>query len=124
MPEDDVLNRDLADAQSEEENSDYDNNVDESGDETPFLREDGDEEDEKEGPDLSRDMPDVEALTRDFHEIRTAMWDECRPTWEREKQLKKEVVELKAKLKEVEEEKNKLLEQFKWLKQRIMGGSD
>jgi len=50
--------------------------------------------------------------------------DLCLKQWEREKQLKKEVVELKAKLKEVEEEKNKLLEQFKWLEQRIMGGSD
>ncbi|XP_070020490.1 uncharacterized protein [Nicotiana sylvestris] len=106
LPEDDVLNRDLADAQSEEENSDYDNNADESGDETPFLREDADE---KEGSYLTREyappprrrvyesqvsfhsreilyfdnlpsIPDVEALTRDFDEIRAAMWDESRPT--------------------------------------------
>ncbi|XP_075097689.1 uncharacterized protein LOC142175094 [Nicotiana tabacum] len=109
LPEDDVLNRDLADAQSEEENSDYDNNADESGDDTPFPCEDGDEEDEKEGPDSTREyappprrsvyesqvpfhsreipyldnypsMPEVEALTRDFDEIRIAMWDESRPT--------------------------------------------
>ncbi|XP_075112863.1 uncharacterized protein LOC142182521 [Nicotiana tabacum] len=106
LPENDVLHQDLADAQSEEENSDYDNNADESGDETPFAREDGDEEDEEEGPDLKRAphrrkvyesevpfhsrkipyidnlpaVPDVEALTRDFDEIRTAMWDESRPT--------------------------------------------
>uniref|UniRef100_A0A1U7VFZ2 Uncharacterized protein LOC104215658 n=1 Tax=Nicotiana sylvestris TaxID=4096 RepID=A0A1U7VFZ2_NICSY len=54
LPENDVLHQDLADEQSEEENSDYDNNADESGDETPFAREDGDEEDEEEGPDLKR----------------------------------------------------------------------
>ncbi|XP_070021511.1 uncharacterized protein [Nicotiana sylvestris] len=106
LTENSVLHRDLEDAQSEEHNSDYDNNVDESGDETPFFREDGDEQDEEEGPDLKRDpprrrvyksevsfhsreipyidnlptVPDVEALTRDFDEIRTAMWDESRPT--------------------------------------------
>ncbi|XP_075075725.1 uncharacterized protein LOC107782834 isoform X5 [Nicotiana tabacum] len=104
--ENDILHQDLADAQSEEQNSDYDNNADESVDETPFFREDGDEQDEKEGPDLKRDPPrrrvykskvlfhsreipyidnlptmsDVEALTRDFDKIRTAMWDESRPT--------------------------------------------
>ncbi|XP_075076046.1 uncharacterized protein LOC142162895 [Nicotiana tabacum] len=106
LTKNDVLHRDLADAQSEKQNSDYDNNVDESGDETPLFREDGDEQDEEEGPDLKRDpprrrvyesevsfhsreipyidnlptVPDVEALTRDFDEIRTAMWDESRPT--------------------------------------------
>ncbi|XP_070009024.1 uncharacterized protein [Nicotiana sylvestris] len=66
LPEGDVLNRDLADAQSEEENSDYDNNVDESGDDTPFHREDGDEEDEKEEPDLTREYappPDEECMS-------------------------------------------------------------
>ncbi|XP_019248592.1 PREDICTED: uncharacterized protein LOC109227856 [Nicotiana attenuata] len=57
LPENDVLHRDLADAQSQEQNSDYDNNADESGDETPFAREDGDAEDEEEGPDLKRDPP-------------------------------------------------------------------
>nr|XP_033516693.1 uncharacterized protein LOC117281026 [Nicotiana tomentosiformis] len=55
LPEDDILNRDLADAQSEEENSDYDNNADDSGDDTPFPREDGDEKEENEGPDLTRE---------------------------------------------------------------------
>lgn len=109
MPEDDVLNQDLADAQSEEENSDYDNNADESGDETPFPREDGDEKDEKEGSDSTREndpsprrsvyesqvlfhsreipyldklpnMSDVKALTRNFDEFRTTMWDESRST--------------------------------------------
>ncbi|XP_070049692.1 uncharacterized protein [Nicotiana tomentosiformis] len=110
LPDDDILNRDLADAQSEEENSDYDNNSDDSGDDTPFPREDGDEEEENEGPDLTREyapppvrprvyesqvpfhsrkipyldhlpsMPDMDALTRDFDEIRTTMWDDSRPT--------------------------------------------
>ncbi|XP_075088873.1 uncharacterized protein LOC142170682 [Nicotiana tabacum] len=106
MPENDVLHRDLADAQSEKQNSDYDNNTDEFGDETPFPREDGDAYDEEEGPDLKRDpprrrvyeyevpfhsreipyidslptVPDVEALTRDFDEIRTTMCDESRST--------------------------------------------
>ncbi|XP_070016649.1 uncharacterized protein [Nicotiana sylvestris] len=106
LTENDILHRDLADAQSEEQNSDYDNNADESGDETLFFREDGDEQDEEEEPDLKRDpprrrayesevpfhsreipyidnlptVPDVEALIRDFDEIRIAMWDDSRPT--------------------------------------------
>ncbi|XP_070015895.1 uncharacterized protein [Nicotiana sylvestris] len=54
LPENDVLHQDLADEQSEEENSDYDNNADELVDETPFAREDGDEEDEEEESDLKR----------------------------------------------------------------------
>uniref|UniRef100_A0A1S4BS47 Serine/threonine-protein phosphatase 7 long form homolog n=1 Tax=Nicotiana tabacum TaxID=4097 RepID=A0A1S4BS47_TOBAC len=36
LPKDDILNRDMADAQSEEENNDYGNNADDSGDDTPF----------------------------------------------------------------------------------------
>uniref|UniRef100_A0A1U7VSB8 Uncharacterized protein LOC104216468 n=1 Tax=Nicotiana sylvestris TaxID=4096 RepID=A0A1U7VSB8_NICSY len=87
------------------DDSDYDNNVDESGDDTPFPDE-GDEDEkmrfENEQPDLSRDhdatnehapymhttppvrprllsMPDVDARTRDPDDIRTVMWDESRP---------------------------------------------
>ncbi|XP_075086482.1 uncharacterized protein LOC142169150 [Nicotiana tabacum] len=100
LPEDDIFNRDLEDAQSQEENNDYDNNADE-----------GDEEEEDNAePDLTREhapppvrprvyeshvpfhsreipyldhlpsMPDVDALTRDLEEIRTTMWDESRAT--------------------------------------------
>ncbi|XP_075100436.1 uncharacterized protein LOC142176474 [Nicotiana tabacum] len=108
LPEDDIFNRDLVDAQSQEENNDYDNNVDESGVDTPFPDEGDNEEKENVGPDLTREhapppvrprvyescvafhsgeipyldhlpsMPDVDALTRDIDEIRTAMWDESR----------------------------------------------
>lgn len=44
MGDDDVLNQDRADAHSEQDDSDYDNNVDESGDEAPFLDESDKEE--------------------------------------------------------------------------------
>ncbi|XP_070035817.1 uncharacterized protein [Nicotiana tomentosiformis] len=110
LPEDDIFNWNLADAQSQEENSDYDNNVDESRDDTPFPDEGDDEEEENAGPDLMREhapppvrprvyeshvpfhsreipyldhlpsMPDVDALTRDIDEIRITMWDESRAT--------------------------------------------
>ncbi|XP_075097340.1 uncharacterized protein LOC142174860 [Nicotiana tabacum] len=103
FPEDNIFNLDLADAQSQEENINYDNNTDESEDDTPFHDEGGDEEEENDGHDLTREhapspvrprvyeshvsfhsrhipyldhlpsMPDVDALTRDFDEIRTAM---------------------------------------------------
>ncbi|XP_070038606.1 uncharacterized protein [Nicotiana tomentosiformis] len=53
--EDDIFNQDLAYAQSEEENSDYDNNADESVDDTPFPDEGDDEEEENVGPDLTRE---------------------------------------------------------------------
>ncbi|XP_070053887.1 uncharacterized protein [Nicotiana tomentosiformis] len=53
LPEDDIFN--LADAQSQEENSDYDNNADESRDDTPFSDKGGDEEEENVGPDLTRE---------------------------------------------------------------------
>ena len=43
---------------------------------------------------------------------------------EYEKEYKREIAELKEKLKEAELEKNKMEEKFKWLEQRIMGGSD
>nr|XP_016477249.1 PREDICTED: uncharacterized protein LOC107798732 [Nicotiana tabacum] len=96
LPINDVFTRDLADAQSQEDNSNYD-----KGD---------DEEEENAEPDLMRkhdpppviprvytshvsfhsrhipyldhlsSIPDVNSLTRDFDEIRTAMWDESRPT--------------------------------------------
>ncbi|XP_070052082.1 uncharacterized protein [Nicotiana tomentosiformis] len=55
LPEDDIFNRDLVDAQSQEENSDYENNADESGDNIPFLDEGDDEEEENAGPDLTRE---------------------------------------------------------------------
>ncbi|XP_070057950.1 uncharacterized protein [Nicotiana tomentosiformis] len=110
LPEDDIFNRDLADAQSQEDDSDYDKNVDESGDGTPFTDEVDDDEDENDEPDLMREhasppvrprvykshvpfhsrvipcldqflsMSDVGALTMDLDEIRTAMWDESRAT--------------------------------------------
>ncbi|XP_075090990.1 uncharacterized protein LOC107832473 isoform X2 [Nicotiana tabacum] len=110
LPEDDIINRDLADEQSQEDDSDYDNNADESGDDTPFSDEGDDDEDENDKPDLTREhapppvrpraykshvsfhsrvipyldqlpsMPDVDALTRDLDEIRTTMWDESRAT--------------------------------------------
>ena len=43
LPIDDVFTRDLADAQSQEDDSDYDNNADEFGDDTPFHDEGDDE---------------------------------------------------------------------------------
>lgn len=91
-------------------NSDYGNNTDESGDDTPFPDEGDDEEEENAEPDLTREhaplpvrprvyeshvlfhlreipyldnlpsMPDVDALTRDLDEIRISMWDESRVT--------------------------------------------
>ncbi|XP_070032190.1 uncharacterized protein [Nicotiana tomentosiformis] len=103
FPEYDIFNRDLADAQSQEENSDYDNNADESVDDTPFPDEGADEEEENAEPNLTREhapppvrprvheshmpfhsreipyldhlpsMPNVDALTRDIDEIRTTM---------------------------------------------------
>ena len=38
--------------------------------------------------------------------------------------LQQQLAVVKEKLKEAEEEKNRLEEKFKWLKQRIMGDSD
>lgn len=48
----------------------------------------------------------------------------CLKQWERERQSKREVAELKEKLKKVEEKKNKLEDKFKWLELRILGGCD
>ncbi|XP_070004031.1 uncharacterized protein [Nicotiana sylvestris] len=81
LTKNDVLHRDLADAQSEKQNSDYDNNVDESGDETPLFREDGDEQDEEEGPDLKRDPPRRRVYESEvsFHSRRFLTLITCQP---------------------------------------------
>jgi len=103
LPEDDIFNRDLVDAQSQEENGDYDNNVDEFGDDTPFPDEGDEEEEENAELDLTREhvsppvrtrvyeshvpfhsreipyldhfpsMPDADTLTRDIDEIQIAI---------------------------------------------------
>ncbi|XP_070054031.1 uncharacterized protein [Nicotiana tomentosiformis] len=100
----------MSNLKSQEENSDYVNNADESGDDTPFPNEGDDEEEENVEPDLTREhapppvrprvyeshmpfhsreipyldhllsMPDADALTRDLDKIRTIMWDESRAT--------------------------------------------
>ncbi|XP_070040355.1 uncharacterized protein [Nicotiana tomentosiformis] len=49
------FNQYLKDAQSHEDDSDYDNNADKSGDDTPFPYEGNDDENENEQPDLSRE---------------------------------------------------------------------
>nr|XP_009765043.1 PREDICTED: uncharacterized protein LOC104216638 [Nicotiana sylvestris] len=55
LPVDDVLTRDLVDAQSQEDDSAYDNNADESGDGTPFPNEGDGEEEVNVEPELTRE---------------------------------------------------------------------
>lgn len=41
------MNNDIADAQSKRDNSDYDNNTDESGNESPFTHDENDDHEEE-----------------------------------------------------------------------------
>nr|XP_033511066.1 uncharacterized protein LOC104092488 [Nicotiana tomentosiformis] len=86
-------NEDMADAQSEEDDSNYDNNADKSGDDTPFHNESGDEEphfadeSENEQPDLTREhdattehAPYMQAL----HTVRPKVYESRVPFHSRE----------------------------------------
>ncbi|XP_070025179.1 uncharacterized protein [Nicotiana sylvestris] len=109
LPENDVLHQDLADEQSEEENNDYDNNADESGDETPFAREDGDEEDEEEGPDLKRapHRRKVNESEVSFHSREIPYIENLPavPDHRIQKEADRIITEMRKKLKEVEDKK-------------------